>query len=313
MPAPEGGFPRFDGYDVVSVRVREATITARNRGEGEAFDEYVALPPPPVPVQVQQQPVFKQPVYQQQMYTPGMVMPSPTPSPAKAARKQRVLGRDVAIWICVAQLGVIIWCLLGPMMQQKNTVLLKAASNWQGEVGRAFNSAKANVIAHVSHVAPVKKPPKGGKKPFAHKGFVPPPPPELVSNSRMMVPPPPVAYRLPMAGAAAASTLPVPPSAGAIRHETVIAHEPEEVLTPNTVPSYVPSRAPLAPPPLVAAEEREPGTDPASEATPLPVPDWLQQVPTYNWHEAMNEPTAAAPVPSRKVMNGNRTRIITDR
>lgn len=324
MPAPEGGFPHFEGYDVVSVRVREATITATNRGDAnEAHGGAYVYEVPPVATTVEPQVYSHTPAAPSQPYvqsvmpqvqpviTPGMAVPMP--------RKQGVRGRDVAIWICVAQLGVIIWCLLGPMMHQQNAgVVLKTASSWQGEVGKAFNKAKANVmarVAYVAHPAPVKKPPKGGKKPYARsagKGFVPPPPPELASNSRMMVPPPPVAYKLPMPGAAAASTLPAPPAGTAVKalREPVIAQQPEEVLTPNTVPSALPTRAVIVPAVSIAdAEDKEP----AAESTPLPVPDWLQKVPKYNWHDAMNEPTTPAPTPVRTVMNGNRTRIITDR
>lgn len=309
MPAPEGGFPRFDGYDVVSVRVREATITATNRDAEDvpcvtATSAYVYDAGPAhsaATTQSQAQPYMQH------------VMPQPQPviTPGMAVSQQKsLIGRDIAIWICVAQLGVIIWCLLGPMMQKRdvNTVLVKTVATWPGEFGKAFNSAKANVIAQVAHVArpSVKKPPKGGKKPYAHKGFVPPPPPELVSNPRMMVPPPPVAYHLPMPGAVAASTLPSVPAT--LPHASVAAvHSAEEVLTPHTVPSAPATRE--APPVVVAAAAAAEDHEPAGESAPLPVPDWLQQVPTYNWHDATSEPTT----PVRTVMNGNRRRTITDR
>lgn len=306
MPAPEGGFPQFEGYSVVSVRVREATITATNESIVDALPpdahaqpiySYAPPPPPPAP-----QPAFAE---------TAAVAPQLTAKP-----RRRFAGRDLAIWICVGQLGVIIWWLVGPANQQRHDEprgvqkaitapsvnnFFTTAAGWPMQV---WNGAKTHVAK-----AGAKKAPKHSKKSNGRKGgFVPPPPPELAVD-KMLVPPPPVAYALPMAGAAAASTLPAPPKREHIAEPVATAAIEREDLTPNTVPAEHATTASFVP-----AEESSPVAETATTtaaAAPSAIPDWLQSVPSYNnWHDATKIESSA---PARTVMNGHRKRIITDR
>lgn len=290
MPAPEGGFPQFEGYSVVSVRVREATITATNEPivdelppEAHAQPIYSYAPPPPPPA------------------PQSFAAPVVTPQFTAAKPRRRFAGRDLAIWICVGQLGVIIWWLLGPANQQRHDAtkgVQKAMVTAPSAVTKFFTSASAWT----------KKPAKHSKKSSSRKGgFVPPPPPEL-SGGKMLVPPPPVAYALPMAGAAAASTLPTPPKQERVAETAASAAIEREDLAPHTVPAEHATTASIVP-----AEESPAGTETATAsaaAAPSAIPDWLQSVPSYNWHDATKIESST---PVRTVMNGHRKRIITDR
>jgi hypothetical protein len=311
-PAPAGGFPELEGYSVVTVRMREATITASN----DPVINAAPPPPPPQPTYAYSQPNNASAYTYAAAATPQLVTAKP---------RKRLFGRDLAIWICVAQLGVIIYWLVGPAMEQKRveikgvqasaipgsfTGFFTSAADWPAQF---WNGAKARVIG----VKPEpKKAGKASRKATpGHKGFIPPPPPEMARGG-MMVPPPPVAYALPLAGAAAASTLPSPPPrkvADPGRGETRLGEsrsvplpEPESP-APNAVPADHALTASIVP------TEEAPSSEPAASA----LPDWLQKVPTYNWEEATNtgNPVVApsSPQPARTVMAGNRKRTITDR
>jgi hypothetical protein len=317
-PAPEGGFPELEGYNVVSVRLREATITATNDplvvsqtpvvaasqavAGGSAAPGYAYAPPP------------QQPNYAGYGYgAPYVQQPAP-PAQIAAKPRKRLFGRDLAIWICVAQLGVIIWWLFGPATEREQTAVKTASAaapllapvQWPMSMFTGF--APEKLKAQISGAKnQVQKKTKSAKKQSGRSGgkmMIPPPPPEM-ANSKLMVPPPPVAYSLPGPGAVAASTLPpaAKPEAAAIEAPPVVLKKEAVAADAEPAPHVVPTEhAPTAS--IVPAEEPT-----AAAAAPAPVPEWLQRVPSYNWQDATN----IGQPPVRRVMHNNRQRTITDR
>lgn len=321
MPAPEGGFPNFDDYSVVTMQLREATITASKdpmtsqfQGQG-VVNTYPAIPAIPQ-INVQTAPQFG-------YGAPQQTHNNPVQEPIK---RKRLFGQDAALWICVAQLGVIIWLLYSAAEHTRQGGEIKQAllvgSN---NIGSFFNSAmmspmnplqfgkpkKASAINQATHGKPKKK---HAARKVAYQGMVPPPPPEMTTTpgkmGKMMVPPPPVAFAFPPSGsgAVAASTLPAAGDDAVIievKPKAPKAKRAEEPQPAATAPTPVAQEAPAP----VVAEANEPA---------------ITQSKAHTWQEYMNspapvqaeqvEPQQQAPGPSfRTVMAGKRQRIITDR
>lgn len=276
LAAPENGFPHFEGYNLVYIQQHFGDAAMQQAAAAQRHAQY-----------------------QQESARAAAKATAP-------AKRKKLIGRDAAIWICVLQLGVIIWWLLAQGNAQRVHTEIKnffaannATSTAKNAKQVAFNNSKKQVVQN-----------RFGK------AVVPPPPPEMaMPTAKMMVPPPPVAYSLNPAGpgAVAASTLPAPrtvhfakPAAGTIdtadsgtEVKDIEAAVPAEHATTASV---------------VPVEEAQ-STETASADT-AERPSWMEKMPNYpSWTDAMNV-SAAAPEqaqPIRTVMQGNRKRTITDR
>jgi hypothetical protein len=337
MPAPENGFPHFEGYSVVSVKVREATITATNDPIDLGITDATPVQPHAIPMYDAGRQsnaaanIFSEDVLNRTMPQSGTQnwqQQAAADLTTPVAKRKRLIGKDAAIWICVAQLGVIIW-MMSPVAQkftQPGGISMPIATN---NVSSAFNTAvmwplNALGMAPSSRDSEKATKKQSGKKHSSKRSssrgkMVPPPPPD-VAVGRFFVPPPPVAYALPTgAGAVAASTLahvadstPAPiakakkielPALTAQTASIVPADEPAPVEATTT---------------SVASSESAPLPGNTSSHASAPVETSPSLFKSYNWQESMNSgmtPVVEQPQvqPIRTVMAGNRKRTITDR
>lgn len=328
-PAPEGGFPRFDGYSV-SVKVREASVTYSPAGQSFAPEQPIidaqpaqfALPPvhphllPPnaVPYAVPnsgpgavQQPAFQGP----QMQSSASSGQLPAATATSPTERKAGFGKDAALWICVAQLAVIIGLIWNsqPKLQTQVIKLInmeavnKAVKPAAG--GRVVSAKKKSAAPRAAHAA---------------RSFrVPPPPAELAhiahvksKHPHLMVPPPPATippFNLVGPGAVAASTLAFMPAATKPAKVERVFELAAPTPAPHTMPELTASAASFIP-----SDEPAADTDSASADEEVQTSTDPGLFRSYNWSECMKAPSQAPHVPaSRTVMQGNRKRTITER
>jgi hypothetical protein len=259
----------------------------------------------------------------------------------------------IAAWVCVAQLGVIIWMLAGSSLRLDSIIgAVKGTITTAGsKIDGVFSDINADSITFVSGDDAVKS--TGSKKKNKHKvahskksggfagfswptakGFVPPPPPGM-PTSKMMVPPPPVAMSLFDKGPGAAEAMPLPIEAAAIvpaikpkKHHTESKDQLElkqtspdlhlagkEESDATSIATAPVSIAPRleAPVPGVARTEASEAAPSAPAVAAAPIAQPPVVMPPQMM-QASPPVQHLQTVPSvRTVMAGNRKRTITDR